>query len=460
MTERINMGYTPHSFQKRLADEMKRFTVLVCHRRFGKTVFAVARLVSSALNASNRGKQDARFAYVAPYLKQAKEVAWTYLCRFTRVIPGAKCNETENSVVLPNGAKVRLFGADNPDAMRGMYFDGVVLDEVADMRPQVWGEIIRPAMADRKGWALFIGTPKGINLFYDLYMQALKTPQDDGYTPGWHAGMYTVNDTVDELPHLDWEEVNLAKATMSDAQFRQEMLCDFQAASDNVLLTIEAVEAAAGKHLEPTDYAFAPKVIGVDVARFGDDRSCIIQRQGLYAHQPRIFRDLDNMQLAGHVANLFDNWGADAIFVDGGRGEGVIDRLRQLGYPVIEVQFGGKPADRKYANKRSEMWDLMRVWVNEGGAIPPCTELKRDLVGPTYGFDAGGRLVLEKKEDMKKRGLPSSDVGDALATTFAFPVKPRDTYHPVMARTNYDPHQYGVSSSTYPTGVSYNPHTF
>jgi hypothetical protein len=419
--------YRPHKGQYEIGVQQRRFTTLVCHRRFGKTVFAVRRLVGAARNALHHGRRDARFAYIAPYLKQAREIAWLYAQRFTQVTPGIKVNTTEGSLLLPNGAKIRLYGADNPDSMRGLYLDGVVFDEVADMRPQTWGEIIRPALSDRKGWALFIGTPKGVNLFHDLYELGLKRPGDEGYLPGWHSAMYSVTDTLRYLPHLDAEEIELARGTMSDAQFRQEFLCDFQAACDNVLIPIDIVSDAQGKFLMESDYRGAPRIMGVDVARFGGDRCSIVKRQGLACFKPTIYRGIDNMDFAARVHLQIKEWNPDVVFVDGGRGEGVIDRLRQLGNTnVVEVAFGGSPDDKvHYANKRTEMWDRILFWLKAGGGLPHSVEMKRDLVAPTFKFDAANRMVLEKKEDMVERGLLSPDVGDGLALTFAYNVVPQ-----------------------------------
>lgn len=440
---RIADTYNPHTYQHDIALQQKRFTTLVCHRRFGKTVFAVRRLVGAARNAHLHKRPDARFGYIAPYLKQAREIAWLYAVRFSAQTPQVKFNQSEGSVLYPNGAKLRLFGADNPDAMRGLYFDGVVFDEVADMRPQTWGEIVRPAMADRKGWSLFIGTPKGVNLFHELYELGLKQPGDDGYLPGWHSAMYTINDTLAGLPHLDQEEIALSKGTMSDAQFRQEFLCDFQAACDNVLIPIDLVSDAMGKFILESDFRAAPRILGVDVARFGDDRSCIVKRQGLASFDPQVFRGMDNMQLAAHVARTIDDWKPDAVFVDGGRGEGVIDRLRQLGYDnIIEVPFGGRPDDMAhYSNKRTEMWDRVLQWLKAGGCLPKSKDLQRDLVTPTFKFDAANRMVLEKKEDMKDRGMPSPDVGDGLALTFAYNVIPQH-HKRDLSQDRYDPLDY------------------
>src|SRR5690606_9560529 len=124
-----------------------------------------------------------RYGYVAPLYSQAKSIAWDYLKHYTAPIPGVRRNESELWVELPNGARIRLFGADNPDSLRGMYFDGVALDELAQMKPDTWTEVIRPALTDRGGFAVFIGTPKGVNIFHDLYQQAVRDP-------AWFAGFY------------------------------------------------------------------------------------------------------------------------------------------------------------------------------------------------------------------------------------------------------------------------------
>ena len=116
-------------------------------------------LVDAALRCR---KPNARFAYIAPHYNQAKDVAWTYLKQYTGPLPHVTTNESELRIDLPaNGARLRLYGADNYDRMRGVYFDGVILDEYADMDPRAWSEVVRPALSDRKGWATFIGTPKG-----------------------------------------------------------------------------------------------------------------------------------------------------------------------------------------------------------------------------------------------------------------------------------------------------------
>ena len=153
----------------------------------------------------------------------------------------------------------------------------------------------------------------------------------------------------------------------------------------------------------------------------------IQRRHGLCALEPIVFQGLDNMALVGRITGLVNEWQPDAVFIDAGRGEGVIDRLRQLGHTVVEVNFGGSPSEEGYVNKRSEMWDLMSKWFQAGGGIPNHGALKTDLCVPTYKFDGANRFQLESKDDIRKRGMKSPDLGDALALTFAFPVAPKGT---------------------------------
>ncbi len=407
----IVIPYAPRFPQNKLHEGMTshRFSVIVAHRRMGKTVCAVNQMIKMALESK---KKDARYAYIAPLLKQAKRNTWDYFKRYTRPIPGTKISESELTIDLLNGSRIMLLGADNPDAIRGMYLDGVVMDEVAQMKPEVWDEIVRPTLTDRSGWAIFIGTPKGMNLFYELYQKAQ-------VSNGWYAALYR----VDETKIVSEEELEMLKNTMSDTAFRQEYLCDFSASSDNTLITIDMVTEACSRRLTKADVAGAPVIMGVDVARYGDDRSVIIVREGLMCYDPLVFDKVDNMTFASRVAVQIQEHKPDAVFVDAGRGEGVIDRLRQLGFVVIEVNFGGKAIDpNRYANKRTEMWDKCREWIEAGGYLPNIPDLKTDLIAPTYRIDAQNRMVLEPKDKIKERGGRSPDIADALALTFAAPV--------------------------------------
>lgn len=434
----VSIPFTPRAHQRAAHAQLAlvRFLVLVWHRRAGKTVFAIVELILAALRCQlERG----RFGYVAPLLKQAKSVAWDYLKAFTRPIPGCSYNESELEVTFPNGTRTRLFGADNPDAMRGVYFDGVVVDEVADMKPSVWGEILRPALADRKGWAIFIGTPKGVNLFSELYFLALKGED------GWAADLKRASDT-DAIPP---EEIAQARKSMSAPQFAQEFDCDFAAAVENTLLPLDTVLASQALTLAQAEFIDSPRILGVDVARFGDDRTVLYPRQGKMAFRPRVMRQQSLMETAGQVARSIEKWAPDAVFIDQtGMGGGVVDRLRELGHEVLGVDFGSRSlsASPRMKNRRAEMWWAMAEWVKAGGALPRVQELTAELTAVTYTYDSTGAVVLESKADLKARGLPSPDLADALALTFAAPVARKPLALPGQrvsnrVRTDFDPYE-------------------
>ena len=197
----------------------------------------------------------------------------------------------------------------------------------------------------------------------------------------------------------------------------------------------DVIEGAQSRRLEFRDPG-APLILGVDIARFGDDQSVIRGRQGRDGRviPPIKWRGMDTVYSAGKIAEAIDRYKAEAVMIDGGGvGGGVVDVLKSRGYRVIEVNFGAVAGEStKYANKRAEMWGNLRNWLATG-CIDADRELATDLIGPEYGFDKDGRIQLEKKDDMKKRGLASPDNGDALALTFAAPVARTD----LKASQNY-----------------------
>ena len=160
----IEIPYAPRKQLQPFHDRKERFACIVAHRRFGKTVGAINDLIRAAITTP---RENVRCGYIAPYYNQAKAISWDYIKQFTAPIPGMSYNESELRADFPNGARLRLFGADNYDSMRGLYFDDVVLDEPADFPANAWPTVIRPALADRQGRATFIGTPKGKNHFYE-----------------------------------------------------------------------------------------------------------------------------------------------------------------------------------------------------------------------------------------------------------------------------------------------------
>ena len=428
--KRVKIPYVPREWQRKSHEGMKRFNVLVLHRRAGKTELALMELLDRALRFD---KELGLFVYLAPQLKQAKAVAWA---RFKQIVKPfiqyghAVINESELALQFPhNGATIRLFGADNPDALRGLRLDFAVLDEVAQMKPELWYEIARPALADREGGALFIGTVKRVDLFSQIYHAGLRR-QDEG-SPDWFVGLWTCHETEG----LSKREIDDMQSSMSEQAFAREMLCDFSAQGDDQLISLSDVQLAVSRNHPNNDFIQSPIVLGVDGARFGNDRSVIVRRQGLHMFPPIVMRNLDNMQLAARVSQEIEQHQPHAVFIDHAD-TGVIDRLRQLHYQVTEVPFGGKAAkDQVYVNKRTEMWFGIRDWIASGGSVPDDLSLKQEIATPVYEFDARGRYKLESKDDIRAR-LPeagSPDIADALALTFAAPVAA------TSALTDYDP---------------------
>jgi hypothetical protein len=211
----IVFDYAPRSQFEGLHQRAERWACMVCHRRAGKTVAAIHELVIRALHTK---KKHARYAYVAPFYRQAKDVAWVYLKEATKQF-ATKIRESALRIELPNGAWITLYGADNPDALRGIYLDGVVLDEYGDARPSLWGQILLPTLSDRRGWALFIGTPKGKNHFYQIYERSK-------VEKGWYS--LTLKATESKI--LPDEELLAMKDQMSEEEWEQEMECNFSAA--------------------------------------------------------------------------------------------------------------------------------------------------------------------------------------------------------------------------------------
>ena len=215
----VVIPFKPRPLQKEILAQQKRFSVIVAHRRAGKTVLCVNWLVRAALMCK---RPRPRVAYIAPLYRQAKQSAWDFAKHYTSTIPGRVAHEAELRIDLPNGARIQLFGADNPDALRGIYLDGVVLDEYAQMSPRLWGEVIRPLLADREGYAIFIGTPRGRNAFCELYEAA----RDGESGPDWSAALYRASETG-ILPDA---ELRAAEHDMGEDEYAQEFECSFTAA--------------------------------------------------------------------------------------------------------------------------------------------------------------------------------------------------------------------------------------
>ena len=213
----IRIPYKPRPLQREVHKSLKRFNVLVCHRRFGKSVLAINELILHAVNNPNH-----KLAYIAPTYRQGKAIAWDYLKQYTKPLMyfGGDKNETELRIDLWNGSKIQIYGADNNDSLRGLGFHGVIMDEYAIMAPRTWTEIVRPAISDTLGWVIFIGTPMGHNQFWEVYDYALRGHKD------WFGKLYRASETG-VIPD---DELEQAASIMTEEQYNQEFECSFTAA--------------------------------------------------------------------------------------------------------------------------------------------------------------------------------------------------------------------------------------
>lgn len=217
-----------------------RFGAVVAHRRFGKTVCAINHLLVAALRCE---KERPRFAFIGPTYTQAKSIVWDYAVHYSASIPGVDPKVSELTIHLPckhpgGRGQVRLFSADNPDSLRGLYFDGVVLDEYGLMPPRIFSEVLRPALSDRQGWALFLGTPAGKNQFYDVIQQA-KTD------PTWYHAEFRASRTgiIDPL------ELEAARRDMTADEYEQEYECSFEASVKGAIYSAELLSARASRRI-------------------------------------------------------------------------------------------------------------------------------------------------------------------------------------------------------------------
>lgn len=234
----VVIDYAPRRTFLPYHERTQRWACVVAHRRYGKTVGTLNDLIKRAILCQ---KREPRFAYIAPYYAQAKDIVWSYLRHYTSAFPDVKVSESELYVEFPhNGARIRLYGSDNYDRMRGLYLDGAVLDEPADMSPRAWPEVIRPALADRQGFATFIGTPKGKDAFYQVHKVAANDPE-------WFSLVLRASETgVIAKPELE-----SARQSMTEEQYQREFEVNFDAPVPGAYYAREMMQMRAQGRLVP-----------------------------------------------------------------------------------------------------------------------------------------------------------------------------------------------------------------
>lgn len=249
---RIELGYEPRSYFSPFHARDQRWSILVAHRRAGKTVAAVNDLIEKA---SYNTRKNPQYGYFAPLYTQAKQIAWKYLKDYARPF-SPKISESGLFIELPhNNARITLYGADNPDSFRGLYFDGVVLDEYGNMRPSVWSEVLLPTLLDRRGWAVFMGTPNGPNHFRDLYELRKKDER-------WFHAVLPYQQTG----ILSQEDIESIRELMTDDEFAQEMECSFSASTRGAYFSKEiALAELSGRVSTALEFDSSPLHFSLDL---------------------------------------------------------------------------------------------------------------------------------------------------------------------------------------------------
>lgn len=320
----------------------------------------------------------------------------------------------------------------NSEAFAGLHGTHVLIiyDEASGIPDKIW-EVSEGAMTDpRAMWFVYGNPTRNTGKFRDIFANDAR----------WQKH---------QIDSRSCKMTNKAEISEQIAEYGEDSdFCrvrikgQFPRAGSMQFISSEICDIAMLSEAPYESFFQLPIVLGVDVARFGEDKTVIAVRQGRKVIELRRYRDLDTMQVAAKTVSTIREFNPAATFVDGvGIGAGVVDRLRMLGHDIIEVNAGMKPDDEKtYYNKRAEMWDRMRIQMREGMDIPNDADLRKALIGIEYGFDDKERMRLERKQDMKRRGLDSPDDGDAIAYTYAELIgdstrqyfEPNDNFEPGM----------------------------
>ena len=317
----------------------------------------------------------------------------------------------------------------NPEAFAGLHNQGsrilFIFDEASAIPPIIW-EVAQGAMTDantEKIWAVFGNPTRNTGRFFDCFHKERKywyTRQIDSRT----------------VSFTDKEELNkeIVLNGLDSDVVKVRILGQFPSASELQFIPRYMVDMARGKHLQSQQYSFAPVIIGVDPAWTGGDEIAIVKRQGLACWILATYKKNDNdYELASRIATFEDEHKADAVFIDMGYGTGVYSAGKVMGRSWQLVNFGNKSPDAGFYNLRAYGWGKMKQWLQEGGAIPDNQQLCDDLIAPETKPRDDGKIQLESKDNMKKRGLPSPNLADALAITFMRPVIKQDARQPQWA---------------------------
>jgi hypothetical protein len=402
--------------------------------------------------------------------------------RFLDYIPPQIIKAKRNSqmeIDLINGSMIKVVGSDQYDSLMGLNAVGAVFTEFSLQRPEAW-DYIRPMMANNGGWALFNGTPRGLNHMHAMAHMAQNNKK-------WFYQYLTRDDTGYPSEEAIEED---RQAGMKEALIEQEYYVSWTSSGEDVFIPLDIIDPTvqlgnqidpATKEFKPTAqipfeaFSFEPRIFGCDVAYAAKgDKATITFRQGRKVHWLRWYQGMDNMAFADEISRHIKIFSPHLVNIDAGRGEGVISRLEQLGHGnvVRGVHFGGKVYEEGIMNKKALMWDRMLKWF-QAENIPDMTgldtndyaneeveeQLIKELSTPFMTRDEKNRIGVEPKSSLKQRGQSSPDLAEGLGLTFAEEIYPDELPSPALeqlgvtsdmllqvqaqhAKENYDPLSY------------------
>ena len=426
-----------------------RRALLVWHRRSGKTKTLLNLTVKKAF------ERVGAYYHAFPEYGQGRKIIWDGIDKEgnnlleTHIPPSIRrsTNKTEMKIELISGSIYQVIGADNYDSLVGPNPVGIIFDEwaVSDRYPSAWN-YFRPILVENEGWAVFPYTPRLRNHGWSLYQMALKNPL-------WFCQLLTVDHTR-AISHPDIQAER--ESGMSEDMIQQEFYCSFLASTSNILIPFSLIQSSLHRDVQ---YHGAGRIAGLDVARFGDDRTGLVIRQGGQIIHIETWRNKDTVQTAGKAISMYRSKLFDCVAVDViGLGAGVYDMIKNAQVPCVAVNVSESPSvDGKYKLLRDEVWWKVREWFGDMGcgismAIPEQdrNELIADIQDIHYAYSKMGLIKIESKDDMKKRLGFSPDVGDALACTFApgveMRVRPmhRQAFGGVQHQDEYNPLTFGL----------------
>lgn len=367
---------------------------------------------------------DIKVPITAPTGHQLEDILWAEFRKW-----GDKLLEPWRSSLEITADTVRYRGCngfivartgrkESPEALQGFHAKHLIflIDEASGI-PDIVFQVAQGALSTDGARVLMAANPtRNSGYFYDAFHRDRDR---------WNRLTFSCLDSPHVSPDYA-KEIAESYGIDSDI-YRVRVLGEFAVQGERQFIPVDIVESAMGKHLKDDEYNFAPKILGVDVAMFGGDRSVIVLRQGLMSRILFQTRGIEPERLASIAINLQDEHKADAVIVDAiGVGQAVISAMHLMNRQPIAFNAAGKATISNCVNSRAEAWYKMRDWLKQGGAIEDNADLRDDLVAPEYSYNLGGKLVLEKKEDMKRRGIASPDLADALAITFGAAVIRRD----------------------------------